>query len=316
MRSIFFLFSIFVVSAFTEQIQSPSHAISLPAIFTSRIDSIPDYYQRDGSFGGFPRKGSLYCGPVSISNTLLYYGLNGYHGIINRSGDPKKDQYNLIKKLGSSRYVNTGSHGSSPSDMVSGLKLFLSDHGYDSAKIHYYGFRTVPHEFGTGISVPDLNIARKALIENKAVWFNIGWYSFSRSRNEYRRNGGHWVSLVGYGHNGKENDPDVLIIHDPDTRWRFNDYLKLEGIKSGTLTGQIKGLPRDAAGFYRFRSSNGKYGIIGGMVVLEMPKGSKSQVASRKSQVASRKSQVASRKSQVTSHKSQVESRKLQVKRM
>jgi len=87
---------------------------------------------------------------------------------------------------------------------------------------------------------------------------------------------------VGYGHNGKENDPDVLIIHDPDTRWRFNDYLKPEEIKSGTLTGQIKGLPRDAAGFYRFRSSSGKYGIIGGMIVLEMLEGRVSQVTSSK----------------------------------
>ena len=245
---------------------------TIPEKYISLIDSIPDYYQRDNTFGGFPGKGALYCGPVSISNFLFWYGLNGYPRLLDNSGDHKKDQYNLIRKIGSSRYINTGSHGSSPADISSGLKRFLADHGYDSVKIKFYGFRDVPNEFKTGIAIPDMKTAREALYQNKAVLFNIGWYRYDKNKDEYRRNGGHWVALAGYGHDGKKDDPNSMIIHDPDTRLRKNDYLKTEEIKSGKLTGRLKGIPRDAAGYRRYRISNNKFGVIGGMLILEMDK--------------------------------------------
>ena len=242
----------------------------LPDQFLDRIDSIPDYFQRDGAFGGFPLKGALYCGPVSVSNSFVYLSRNGYPDLMSSSGNPKKDQHELTRILGSRQYINTGTNGSSPADICRGVRAFLNDKGYQDAKIKYYGWRQVPSQFRIH-SLPDLEIAREATFQRKAVWLNIGWYNYNEERNTYTRNGGHWVVLVGYGHDGKKPSSDCLIIHDSETKHRLNDYIIPKKIAGGKMTGKVTGLPRDASNHYRYQVSSKKYGIIDGMIVVEMP---------------------------------------------
>ena len=217
------------------------HINDIPEYFTRRIDSIPDYFQRDRSFGGFPKKGAYYCGPVAISNSLLYLTRNGYNRIFTLSGNLYKDQHELISQLGSRKYINTGSKGSSPANICTGVHKYLRDQGYHRAKLRYYGFRDIPSQFRTDTLVPDMDLARESTFGNRAVWLNIGWYSYNRGKKEYKRNGGHWVALAGYGHNGKKADPRYLIIHDSETRYTLNDYLRIDEIKDGTLKDDIKG---------------------------------------------------------------------------
>lgn len=242
-----------------------------PATFLEKTDEIPDYYQRDREFGGFPRAGSVYCGPVTVSNSLLWYAQKGYGGIIDLTENPKKDQHRLIKLLGSEKYINTGSGGSSPDMIITGVRKFLNERNYHNADLKFYGWRPVPEQFRAGSTIPDLMLAKEALSKNNAVWLNIGWYDYNEKKKEYRRTGGHWVTFVGYGHNGKNADSEVLIIHDPETRWRHNDYIKVQKITEGMLTGKMKNLPLNASGYNYFPSGYKKYGIIEGMIVLEMP---------------------------------------------
>lgn len=242
-----------------------------PTVSVEKIDQIPDYYQRDRAFGGFPRAGAVYCGPVAVSNSLYWFAQNGYSRIMDITENSKKDQHKLIKLLGSEKYINTGSGGSSPDMICTGVRKFLNERAYRDAKIRFYGWRPVPEQFRAGSTIPELSLAKEALSKNNAVWLNIGWYDYNEKKKEYKRTGGHWVTFVGYGHDGKKQDSEVLIIHDPETRWRHNDYIRVEKISEGMLTGKMKNLPQNASGYNCFPSGYKRYGIIEGMIVLEMP---------------------------------------------
>lgn len=251
-----------------------------PNVLVENIDQIPDYYQRDRAFGGFPGAGAVYCGPVAVSNSLYWFAQNGYSGIIDITEDSKKDQHKLIKLLGSEKYINTGSGGSSPDMICIGIRKFMNERNYISAKIRFYGWRPVPEQFRTGLTIPELSLAKESLSKNNAVWLNIGWYDYNEKKKEYKRTGGHWVTFVGYGHDGKKDDSEVLIIHDPETRWRHNDYIRVQKIDEGMLTGKMKNLPQKATGYYCFPTGYKRYGIIEGMIVLEMPTRSSQTVSS------------------------------------
>ncbi|MDR2729078.1 MAG: hypothetical protein LBB56_08080, partial [Chitinispirillales bacterium] len=95
--------------------------------FLDLVNSIPDYYQRSGRFGGFPDEGSAYCGPAAASNALLWLYRSDYGKIIEKSGNALKDQYELIKILGSQKYFDTTKDGTNPSELCAGLKKFFDD---------------------------------------------------------------------------------------------------------------------------------------------------------------------------------------------
>lgn len=260
-----------IITTSNRQINPETTSGPIPDFYIDLRDSIPDYFQRDKAFGGFPLNGVSYCGPVAVSNSLLWLAYHGYPNLITDSGGSKKNQYELIRVLGSSSYIDTGPDGSSPSNILQGLKVYLKDHGITQKRIIYNGFRPVPWEFRSERRLPDLSFAKKALVEGESVWLNIGWYKYDTFKDEYTRSGGHWVTLAGYGHDGMKPNSDCLIIHDPETADKTNDYLKLELIQCGKMKGPFKGLPINASGFYKFNAQSGNFGIIDGIAVLEMP---------------------------------------------
>lgn len=245
---------------------------TIPDVFIDLIDSIPDYFQQDTAFGAIPDNGTSYCGPTAISNSLIWFSKHGYPKLITDYGDQKKSQYELIYKLASKEFIGTGHNGSRPSEILLGIKRFLDYHNYSESEIKYDGFRPVPQEFQTGNGIPDLINAKSHIVNKDAVWLNLGWYRYDLSKDEYTRSGGHWVTMVGYGFNGKETDTSSLIIHDPETEKIQNDYLIIERIGTGKMKGQFRGLPINADGFYRFCISPHIFGIIDGIAVLKMPK--------------------------------------------
>ncbi len=246
-------------------------ASDLPQAYTEFIDSIPDYYQRDMSFGGFEGKGAMYCGPASASNALMWLFQRGHSNLIEPTSDPVKDQHELIKLLGSSKYFRTGPKGTNPAQITSGLKEFFEDRDIGDVEIDYYGWRYVRGEFRTGRTIPELALLKEGLQSHDAVLLNYGWYRYDAKKDEYTRTGGHWVTLTGYGHDGRNEDPSVLIVHDPETRKRVNDYIKTEKIRSGTLKGSLGGLPRKANRFIKFRESSYRVGIIDGAILIKLP---------------------------------------------
>lgn len=244
---------------------------TFPQFYIDRINSIPDYYQRDKAFGGFPLGGSMYCGPTAAANALeqlekTYSKLN----VLDSKITGKRQQYELIKKLGSQLYINTDKDGSGPSQICRGLKKLLDESGCKDVSIQHFGWRLAGKKFQNEREVPSLDTARLSLFNNDAVLINFGWYEYSKKTNTYTRKGGHWVTFAGYGHNGKEADSSVIIVHDPETAWSVNDYIRLSKIESGTLKGKVPGLPFDASGFYGFPSGFRRFGIVDGFIVIRV----------------------------------------------
>lgn len=264
------------LSAYESMSQNSLDAVnktcSLPRYHNKNSSEIPDYYQRSSEFGKLPDNGAAYCGPVSISNSFVHLARQGFDNIISVLCDSDKEQHELIKLLGSSRYINTGKEGSSPQAMCDGVSRFLQDRGYDSARLEYYGWRQVSSKFNTGISVPDLNIVKAAIVNGYPVWLNIGWYRYSKKGNKFRRCGGHWVTLTGYGFNKGKLSENTLIVNDPDSRYKGNEYIDLERIKSGVLTNNFSKSSVNASGFYRWKQGSGIYGIIDGFIILKIEK--------------------------------------------
>ncbi len=268
--SLTFMFCDFGIANSYDDGFSDFQRTDLPREFTQRMDSIPDYYQRDKAFGGFIGGGSMYCAPTSVSNVLMYLNKRGYD-ILGSKVLTDQTQYDLIKQLGSPKYFNTGTKGTGPAQVCRSLKEFFEDKGINNVKIHHLGWRSVSNEFKASGQVVDLESIRRALLTNDAVLLNYGWYRFDPEKNEYIRTGGHWVTLVGYGFDGKETDSSTIIVHDPETRKTRSDYVKLQQLETGKLKGPLKGLPRNAKNHLGFKLSSRSYGVIDGAVFIKMP---------------------------------------------
>ncbi len=212
--------------------------ISFPlmaASHTSFVNEIPDFTQSRIT-GWQYGHGSEYCGPVAVSNSLVWMT------------NMRAGQADLAKLLASSRYMNTDVwKGTRTRDLLSGVHAIAIElfGGYSS--LEYQGWKKHPLQYSTGTRVPDIRWITDGISKDSAVWLNVGWYKYDRHNNIYRRVGGHWVTLVGY-------DSSILIIHDPAPRAGqlfANEYVHTSTIGSGALAGEISGLPRPASGYLR-----------------------------------------------------------------
>lgn len=232
--------------------------ISLPlmaASNTAYINQIPDFTQSHIS-GWQHRKGSQYCGPVAVSNSLYWLA------------EMKGSQQNLIKQLASARYMDTDiTKGTRTTQLLDGVHSMAIDLLGGYASLEYQGWKLHPAIFSTGIEVPDIRWFTQGVTQDSAVWLNVGWYKYDRQRNLYYRVGGHWVTLVGY-------DGNILILHDPAPRAGqsfANEYVHTAMIGNGALAGRVAGLPRPARGYLLLGKgmhikSNADVGIVDGAI--------------------------------------------------
>lgn len=241
----------------------------IPDIFTSKVNEIPDYYQLDNAYGGFHNGGSVFCGPTTISNSLMWLSDNGYPNLAENYNDDKYAQFKMIETLGSDSYMGLGSGGVGPNGICYGANKYIKAKGVNYKSMKYQGWRSVASAYYTGIKTPSMEWLKKGLMGTGSVWLNYGWYNYSSSSNSYNRSGGHWMTLVGFGWDGNSEEPNCLIVHDPWTGNTFNNYRKMSKITSGKLTGDYTGLPRNASGYYKYWTGS-KFGILDGVVVLKM----------------------------------------------
>lgn len=230
-----------------------------------RISSIPDYYQKENRFGTYPLNGSMYCGPVAVSNSIVWLAKNGFPSLVEFSNDPLLDQHRVIEKLASKGYMNTRSIGSTVQDLCRGVEKYLDDCDIDGT-LFFEGMYTVSNDF-RGASIPELDTIIKFTTGARAAWLNIGWYKYDLRTNEYHKNGGHWVTLAGYKN---QNGAISLIINNPGTKKRQMEFLNIERIRNGTIFNGNKNFHVDALGFYRFKTGKNNYGIIGGVAYLSL----------------------------------------------
>jgi len=249
-----------------------------PGIYTEKVDSVPDMTQTDPA-AKLPNGGRSHCGPVAVSNSLMWLAGNGFENLSPNLQEPGKAHFEIARSLGSKKYMNTNLEtGTGAGGVLEGLARYIDDKGYEYSYLKFQGWRKHPERFGLGEPIPDLNWLKSGIEGNSAVSLNIGWYEYNPSTNEYARIGGHWVTLVGYGVDEKgKADPAILIIHDPAPRGGKNphDYVRMELIDAGRLTGRQSGLPRSAKGYYKMTGGmhvkkTADFGILDCAVVLKM----------------------------------------------
>lgn len=235
----------------------------------SKASSTPDFMQTDRE-GGFAGSGSQYCAPTAVSNSLMWLAANGYEEL-RPAGNQKRSQIALIRTLGGGDYMKTSpSAGTDVAQLLNGVEAYVTEAGYGISELSYQGWRPVPGDYLAG-KFPDLDAIRTAIADDtSAVWLNVGWYSWDEEREEYVRNGGHWVTVVGY-------DGDDLLIHDPSPAAgsaKRTQTITLEELSEGRLTGRTPNLPRSAAGYYEVGGemavASGKTCILDGAVFLTL----------------------------------------------
>jgi hypothetical protein len=238
--------------------------VSAQGAYLDKIYTTPDYTQTDSSYGGFPDNngvmhGGVFCGPCSASNSLMWLANNGWENLCPPTGNRKRDQHDLIEVIASDQYMDSYEHnGTNPTRIANGMYDYIRDCGYDFNRFEWQGRRYVPSQFDTGVNIPDLDWMREGIEGPTTVQlWSVGWYGYDAETDNYSRDGGHWVTMVGYGQNG--SGEDCMIIHDPSPRTGYslqNNYVKLTPLQSGTkdhsedLTGQywLTGWPINSVG--------------------------------------------------------------------
>jgi hypothetical protein len=107
--------------------------------------------------------------------------------------------------------------GVGPVKVLRGVSRFVERNiGDSSYTLSYHGWRSTPKGHFSGVREPEIEWIQSFVGREKSVWTNLGWYRHDKTKNEYERIGGHWVTVVGYGvdESGQPN-PRMLVIHDP-----------------------------------------------------------------------------------------------------
>ncbi len=206
-----------------------------------------------------PDGGAYYCGPVSLTNGLMWLSQRGFPNLVPRgNGDP---QARMTRLLAGNSYLKTVQNkGTSTPRLMTGVLKYLNRQGY-KGRVQYRGWRTIDRHFQRQIGLdsndyrqaPRLKWMQDRLSKDKdtVVVLDVGWYLFDEERDVFHRRGGHWVTLVGYDTRRGQTD---LIIHNPDPRAglkRSHDRIKCRALTAGVLTGRFQGLPVSAKSFLR-----------------------------------------------------------------
>src|SRR5262249_35148137 len=138
-----------------------------PAVCTAKVSAMPDFCQVDED-GHFDNGGKVFCGPVAVSNSLVWLSQNGFPKMlppVEKKGDPdnvngnggngsaegdhkidsqKSAQIELIRTLGSPDFMGTEGHdGTSATRLIRGLGKYVADHGYKVDHVEYRGWSNV-----------------------------------------------------------------------------------------------------------------------------------------------------------------------------
>lgn len=250
-------------------------ALGLPDSYLDKIYTTPDYTQTDSAYGGFPDEfgvehGGYFCGPVSISNSLMWLADNGFTNLAPLTADRKKDQHDLVEIISSEMYLDAyEGNGCGPTGAADALPRYIADCGYQMKSLKWQGRMSPPDPYNMHINIPDLDWVREGIIGTGRVeLWALGWNLYHPETDEYEVVGGHWVTMVGY-------DGDQFILHDPAPRNGYsfaNEYVTATPLESGTRVGSGE----DLTGQYVIEgdswniNGNATHAILNGVYVLEL----------------------------------------------
>lgn len=264
---------------------SASDDDAYPVKYTEKVDSTPDLMQTDAELD-LLEGGQMSCGSVSITNSLAWLANNGFEEVMLRDADGNVSYAKTAQAM--DRVLNlTRARGALPPAFLRGVSRYLTEQGYTDAdyRLEFQGWCRSKNL--DGVDVPSIDALKRGLIGGSAVWLFVGFYRYDGQGDEYQIISHHYVTLVGYGvdEHGNE-DPDVLIVHDPAPRSGSgvsHDYVRIERLNSGRITVDptawfakaYSQLPIDAAGYHKLGDGlaynpKADVAILDGVIILRM----------------------------------------------
>ena len=147
----------------------------------------------------FEGDGSNFCGPVAVSNGLIYLAhARGRTNLVD--GTDRFAQISLIKKL-AERMETDPEIGTNPSQIIYGLEDYLQSKGFAFDHLELAGWRRIDADLRRFLvsRKPDMKWLREAAEDPDTVMIlNNGWYRNTGDEG-YIRKGGHFVIVVGAG---------------------------------------------------------------------------------------------------------------------
>jgi hypothetical protein len=227
--------------------EAPQHPAGLPAECTEKVDATPDLCQTDEAFRTLPFEGKYSCGPTAVANVLLAMDQRGYGSLVEGDLRSKDTQRTLLEQLSEEGYLHTTRQGIGPLGAMTGLKRFVQDRGY-RATLEWKGWRRAG-PFSTGRFV-DARWLREGVAGDSGVVLNVGWYRHDDEKDLYSRQGGHYMTLVGYRQEGQRF---TYLIHDPASRsgpGKVTHEAQLVPLRSGRLAPWKSYAEQQAAGHF------------------------------------------------------------------
>jgi len=206
-----------------------------PAYFTDYVDQVPDLMQSDER-AKFPHRGVYLCGIVAASNSLMWLDSHGYPNLVDNTGDPFNDQVKLVRTLGLAGYTGMqAGAGITSRQLMRGVRKYVTERRYSIERLARRGWYT--GRDADAPPMPELEWIKRGMLNKGAVWLAVGFYTYDQNTRKYRRDAGHWVTLVGYGRTAAgAADPNTLIIHDPSSasgKSLTNGYITARRMKTG-----------------------------------------------------------------------------------
>jgi hypothetical protein len=234
------------------------HATPAAGQQVSKAEKTPDFCQTDKQ-GNFHDGGRNFCGPVAVSNSLVWLAGQGYPELVDASVDSKKSQIELIRTLASTDYMQTADRdGTGPQRVMEGIYHYVTQRGYEFERLEFRGWIPVPRQYNPDKSRATREAIDEAMAHPRGIAVvNIGWYTHDRATDTYTRHGGHWMTVTGAGINAEgQGDKEAVLLHDPSPRSgrsKATHHSRLVPLSSGQLTGSKRGLPTTAEGVYEVR---------------------------------------------------------------
>ncbi|MBI1268868.1 hypothetical protein GC174_00400 [bacterium] len=248
----------------------------LPCQPKSRIESTPDLAQNDPA-AALPYGGSPYCGPVAVSNALIWLSKEGYPNLWQGGPNDKptaRTQGKMVAHL--ALYMNTTrSMGTTVNGFLKGVERYIRSKGYSIDSLTYSGWESCDPKYFTGRKNASPENIIEALASKSAVWLKVGWYRYVPGKLEYRRFAGHWVTAVSC----RRLPEGVYEVSIKDSAARSGiepktEKVLLRPLQEGTiLTSWAPAFP--SRGSYAMKGElkikkGATEGILDGLVILKM----------------------------------------------
>ncbi|MCB9585182.1 MAG: hypothetical protein H6718_07275 [Polyangiaceae bacterium] len=237
---------------------------------------LPDLTQTDPALG-VAGGGNSHCGPVAVSNGLVWLSQHGYPELLPAAAEapgavdasagndlPERiheRQLELVREISAAPFMGTSRwSGTGPVGVLRGLHRFVKRHGYRYQRLEYQGWRGHQKAFSTGVRKPQLPWIAEALKQGGVAFIHVGWYTPVPRSKVLQRTGGHWLTVIAAGVDEHFlADPNVLVLHDPAP------YAGDEPARSFATARELKEGWLLARGSRQAFSAKGYYSLEGGM---------------------------------------------------